>query len=162
VVRYRGPLSLLGLLSILTLYIIHLTKQARLANARVPDLVAFTLDKLATQAFHHASDSDAWPESWISVGQLRDDVLRDEFSIERRERLWKKVKAVVESNANVRASVREDRMGEVSRCWEWIGAVQKLEDRRDSGSTPRWSPGSEGLNREEMAGKRWEENRPLW
>ena len=94
------------------------------------------------------------------MGQLRDDVLRDEFSIDRRERLWKKVKAVVESNANVRASVREDRMGEVSRCWEWIGAVQKLEDRRDS---TRWSPeAGNGSGREQIAAKRWEENRPLW
>ena len=94
------------------------------AKARVLVLVAITLDRLATQAVLYDRGDAA--ESWISAGQLRDDVLRDEFSARRRENIWKKVKAVVELNANVRASVREGRGGDVSRVWEWIGSVGLL------------------------------------
>ena len=59
---------------------------------------------------------------------LRDDVLRDEFSAARRGALWDVVRSLVEGNANVRSMVREARAtGEVSRVWQWIGAVQRLE-----------------------------------
>ncbi len=88
--------------------------------------MAITLDRLATQAALYARGDAA--EEWISVGQLRDDVLRDEFSAKRREDIWRLVKSVVEMNANVRASVREGRGGEVSRVWEWIGSVGHLAD----------------------------------
>lgn len=88
--------------------------------------MATTLDRLATQAALYARGDAA--ESWISVGQLRDDVLRDEFSDKRRESMWKRVAAVVERNANVRASVREGRAGDVSRVWEWIGSVGLLDE----------------------------------
>lgn len=77
------------------------------------------------------------PEPWISVGQMRDDVLRDEFSAKRREAIWKRVKAVVEANANVRPSVREGRAGEVSRVWEWIGSVGIMEGARSG----KWAKG---------------------
>ena len=83
-----------------------------------------TLDRLATQAgLYNRGDAT---EPYISVGQLRDDVLRAEFSAARREDIWKKVKVVVELNANVRASVREGRGGDVSRVWEWIGSLGLL------------------------------------
>lgn len=83
-----------------------------------------TLDRLATQAgLYNRGDAT---EPYISAGQLRDDVLRTEFSAARREEIWKKVKVVVEMNANVRASVREGRGGEVSRVWEWIGSLGLL------------------------------------
>lgn len=103
----------------------------------MPALVATTLDRLATQAALHARGDAA--EEWISVGQLRDDVLRDEFSAQRREGMWKKVKEVVEMNANVRASVREGRGGEISRVWEWIGSVGVL---GNGGVDDSWSGGS--------------------
>ena len=89
--------------------------------------MASTLDRLATQAALHARG--AQPEPFISAGQLRDDVLRQEFSLQRRDAIWTKVKDVVEMNANVRASVREGRGGEVSRVWEWIGSTMAEEER---------------------------------
>jgi hypothetical protein len=89
--------------------------------ARVPDLVATTLDRLATQAALYARGGGREP--WIPVGQLRDDVLRSELRGSRREELWKRVRNVVEENANVRAAVREGRGGEISRAWEWIGGI---------------------------------------
>lgn len=150
-------------------------------HAKVPTLVATTLDRLATQAALYSQG--AGPESWISVGQLRDDVLRDEFSAKRRERLWKRVKAVVEMNANVRASVREGRGGDVSRVWEWIGSVGFIEDawavsgRRESsrlslgpviGSSPVVSVEGNGTGNgngnagREMGQRRWDEGRPMY
>ena len=143
-----------------------------------------TLDRLATQAALHAQDERAVPEPWVSVGQLRDDVLRHEFSARRREELWKRVRAVVEMNANVRASVREARGGEISRVWEWIGSIGALDDgpsggRRQSGrisfgvptsasSSPALSLSSasspafrSGENRQDLA-RRWDEGRPVY
>ena len=72
------------------------------------------------------------------MAQLRDDVLRDEFSAARRKKLWEKVQKKVESNSNVRPMVREGRTGDVGRVWEWIGAVGAIDntpysDRRKSG-----------------------------
>lgn len=149
------------------------------AKARVPDLVKLTLDRLATHAALHAQDPRAVPEPWISVGQLRDDVLRDEFSVGRREELWKRVRAVVEANANIRASVREGRGGEVSRVWEWIGSIGLLEDgysssgRRASarpslisasameGSSPSPAP-EQGRQLPTTMMQRWDEGRPIY
>jgi hypothetical protein len=62
------------------------------------------------------------------MAQLRDDVLRDEFSASRRTKLWEKVQKKVESNSNVRPMVREGRTGDVGRVWEWIGAVGAIEN----------------------------------
>lgn len=130
--------------------------------------MSLTLDRLATQASLHAQDKDAFPENWISIGQLRDDVLRDEHSIRKREALWSKVRPIVEMNANVRSSQRESRSGEISRVWEWIGAVGNIDDgetrrRRKSG---RVSWGAYDENSSPVsgtdAGPRWEESRPIY
>lgn len=131
------------------------------------------LDRLATQAALHEQGSV--PDRFMSLGQLRDDVLRNEFSDSRRENIWKKVQAVVERNANVRASVREGRSGDVSRQWEWIGSTDsvdesRLVDRRRSG---RYStrPGLEGTqdggsapirSDEDALQRRWDEGRPVY
>lgn len=140
-------------------------------RARVPGLVSSTLDRLATQAALHAQGSS--PEPWISVGQMRDDVLRDEFSAKRREDIWKRVRDVVEMNANVRANVKEGRLGEVSRVWEWIGALPVMDDawggdRRQSG---RYSMGASGETPSRtdspafgggVENRKWDEGRPIY
>jgi hypothetical protein len=156
-------------------YLRHLLRQRAADRARIPALVATTLDRLATQAaLHRQAAGDG--EAWISVGQMRDDVLRDEFSVGRREGIWAGVKRVVESNANVRASVKEGRSGEVSRVWEWIGATAGSEERRKSGriswnvpaedgggedGTPL-GKGREGDNNGEREGRKWDEGRPIY
>ena len=138
----------------------------------MPALVATTLDRLATQAALHARGETL--EGWISVGQLRDDVLRDEFSASRREKQWARVAAVVERNANVRASVREGRGGEVSRVWEWIGSLGLLGDtsagRRESGRISWAGAGTPDNNlngspegsSEMMEVRKWDEGRPIY
>lgn len=142
---------------------------SRSDTARVPSLVATALDRLATQAALYARGDAA--ESWISVGQLRDDVLRDEFSDKRRESMWKRVRFVVERNANVRASSRELRGGDVSRVWEWMGSVGLLDEawsgrsKRVSnvelpeGTTPEVTSPSD---REMVDQRKWDEGRPIY
>ncbi|OAX81288.1 hypothetical protein ACJ72_04375 [Emergomyces africanus] len=118
---YRFPLLLLALLIAAAAYARSTVRSRRSDAARIPSLVNMTLDRLATQAALHARGEAL--ESWISVGQLRDDVLLDELKGSLRERLWKRVQSFVEGNANVRASVREGRAGDVSRVWEWVGGI---------------------------------------
>lgn len=85
------------------------------------------------QASLHAQDPSVYPENYISVAHLRDDVLRDEFNNDRRNKLWKKVIKKVEGNANVRPMVREGKSGDVGRVWEWVGAVGLLENSPGEG-----------------------------
>ena len=67
------------------------------------------------------------------MNQLRDDVLRNEFSSSQRIKIWKHVQKKVERNSNVRAAVREGASGDITRMWEWIGPVRMLEEGRGSG-----------------------------
>lgn len=177
--RYRIQLAtLITLFAVLTYLRLEILAR-RDSRARVPALVATTLDRLATQAVLHARGDAA--EEWISVGQLRDDILRDEFSAKRREDIWKQVKAVVEMNANVRASVREGRGGEISRVWEWIGSLGVLGEEAWSGERKsgagRVSYGSSGLvdngfvgsslveggaRGEMVVQRKWDEGRPIY
>ena len=137
-----------------------------------------TLDRLATQAALHSRGEAR--ESWIPVGQLRDDVLRTELKGSRREELWRRVRTIVEGNANVRAAVREGRGGDVARVWEWIGGVggvagelDSAEKRRESGkvrfslSPPYSSPAVGGTTDGEALGsertvRKWDEGRPVY
>ncbi|KAK4613349.1 Inner nuclear membrane protein SRC1 [Fulvia fulva] len=96
-------------------------------ESKAKQLASLALEKLSMQASLHAQDPDVYTENYISVAQLRDDVLRDEFSASRRTKLWEKVQKKVEGNANVRPMVREGRSGDVGRVWEWVGAVGYLE-----------------------------------
>lgn len=173
--RYRLSLSLITLLILGLLYVRSLIRTSRNDTARVPSLVATTLDRLTTQAALYTR-GDA-TESWISVGQLRDDVLRDEFSDKRRASIWRRVSAVVERNANVRASVREGRGGDVSRVWEWIGSVGLLDESWSGGrgssagkrvsfgglpesGTPNGSATPSGGEMVER--RKWDEGRPVY
>ena len=112
-------------------------------------------------------------EGFISIGQLRDDVLRAVLSASERERVWKGVRAIVEGNANVRAASREDsRTGELSRVWEWIGPVNLapgLEGRKSGGMIEDRvaSEGNEGgeivkNSKEMVASRKWDEGRPVY
>jgi len=131
-----------------------------------------TLDRLATQAALHVQDREAFPEPWISMGQLRDDVLRHEHSISKREAIWSRVRKVVEMNANIRASQREGRSGEISRVWEWIGAIasgdraEDQERRRKSGRVSWGMQGdtssSAGRTDDGPVQQKWTDSRPIY
>lgn len=153
--------------------------------ARVPELVATTLDRLATQAALHARGGAVEP--YIPIGQLRDDVLRSELHGKRREELWQRVRRVVEGNANVRAAVREGRSGDVARCWEWIGGIGSVSTpggagnavgdvgRRDSArhllpsplnaaaeTQPATIDGNDDPATSPRQARRWDEGRPIY
>ena len=112
---------------LMAVYARYSIASSRNSETKAKSLASFALDRLATRAAQHLQDSARFPEPYISMGQLRDDVLRDEFSSRARQKLWTKVQAKVEGNSNVRSMVRESRTGEVSRVWEWIGAVEAIE-----------------------------------
>ncbi|KAK3065891.1 hypothetical protein LTS18_002269, partial [Coniosporium uncinatum] len=62
----------------------------RKTETQAKELAKMALGKLAEQASLHAYDPQNFPESYIGMGNLRDDVLRDEFSASRRTKLWEK------------------------------------------------------------------------
>ena len=170
-VRYRIELIGIVFIALVVATIRNHILTLRNDNVRVPHLVSSTLDRLATQASLHTQGNDSEP--WISMVQLRDDVLRDEFSAKRRDGIWKRVQAIVERNANVRSSVREGRAGEISRVWEWIGSMPALEDtwsggRRESGrkwddSRPEYArTADQGTSPVGIEPRKWDEGRPLY
>ncbi|KAK5115768.1 hypothetical protein LTR62_000857 [Meristemomyces frigidus] len=113
----------------------------RETEERAKMLASRALEMLRQQAALHAYDPEGYGEDYMAVAQLRDDVLRDEFSAGRRKVLWEAVQRKVEANSNVRPMVREGRAGDVGRVWEWVGAVGMIEgvtpgsgDRRKSGN----------------------------
>ncbi|KAG9737278.1 hypothetical protein KCU75_g17041, partial [Aureobasidium melanogenum] len=142
----------------------------RSTSTQAKHLAGVALDKLATQASLHAQDPVGYPEPLISMVALRDDVLRDEFRAQERNRIWTAVQKLVEGNANVRTMVREGRTGDVSRMWEWIGAVYRIEggSAHQSPAVGKiTSPGrlddsmtsGSGL---EIEKRKWEESRPYY
>lgn len=132
--------------------------------------MALTLDRLATQAA--MKDQGRLSEGFISVGQLRDDVLRHVFDRAERERVWSRVKNIVESNSNVRAATREGgKTGEWSRVWEWIGPVNFAPglEGRQSGGMITGSPSMEvsggsgnGTPARDGEGRNWDEGRAIY
>ncbi|KAL3492230.1 Man1-Src1p-C-terminal domain-containing protein [Aspergillus germanicus] len=177
---YRLPLSVLIASLIAAGYARSRVLARRSDLARVPELVATTLDRLATQAALHARGQAH--ESYIPIGQLRDDVLRSELRGNRREEIWKRVRNVVEGNANIRAAVREGRGGDVARVWEWVGGIGGVGGvgRQIEGSTPAKGPKVQfsplpstgdrspdstdtpsARDQQEVA-RRWDEGRPIY
>ena len=143
------------------------------AQKQIPSLVASTLDRLATQATLH--DDKRVTEPYISVGQLRDDVLRNIFSKAERESVWERVRKIVEANSNVRASTREGgKTGEWSRVWEWIGPSNFAPgvEGRKSGGFLTDSPASavspdntsimSNVDDGNVSARRWNEGRPIY
>ena len=115
----------------------------RETEARAKLLASEALERLSLQAALHAQEPGTYREDYVSVAQLRDDILRDEFSATRRKKVWEKVQQKVEHNSNVRPLVKEGRAGDVGRVWEWVGAVGMID-------TP-----PQGLNRRKSAQRVW-------
>ncbi|KAI5249008.1 hypothetical protein E4T43_00963 [Aureobasidium subglaciale] len=140
----------------------------RSTSTQAKRLAGLALDKLAAQASLHAQDPVGYPEPTISMVALRDDVLRDEFRASERNRIWTAVQKLVEGNANVRTMVREGRTGDVSRMWEWIGAVYRIEG--SANQSPVGQITTPGRLEESMASgsgleiekRKWEESRPYY
>ncbi|KAI9046150.1 putative sister chromatid separation protein (Src1) [Aspergillus affinis] len=173
---YRLPLSILVVIVSTLIYARSRVLARRSDMARIPELVATTLDRLATQAALHARGEAREP--YIPIGQLRDDVLRSELRGSRREGLWRRVRDVVEGNTNIRAAVREGRGGDVARSWEWIGGIgsvrgdiegsatrqregNKVHFTALSNETPQHS-GDHAMAGSPRESRKWEEGRPIY
>lgn len=132
----------LAVLSLAAVYGRYRLSSRTSTASRAKHLAGVALDKLAEQASLHAIDGTRYPEPWISIPALRDDVLREEFSARERLRLWAVVSKLVEDNSNVRPMQRESRTsGEMSRVWEWIGALNRIESRPSTPDLRRSSSG---------------------
>lgn len=134
-------------------------------SAQVPALVDLVLGRLSNQKVLGEDDMD---DPWLFLPNLRDDVLRSVHSLSERDRIWKKVKAVVEQNSNVRTSQREGRSGEVGRAWEWIGPVAGDGARRRKSGRVSWgadvrseSPAAVAADDVREA-RKWDEARPIY
>lgn len=159
---YRITLALLTSSALLLMYGRQRVVAYKEATAQIPGLVGTTLDRLATQAA--LKEDGRVSEGFIAAGQLRDDVLRNVFSVRERERVWHNVRKIVEDNSNVRAATREGgKTGEWSRVWEWIGPVDLapgLEGRRSG--LLRNSPEGNSAGRGETEVRKWDEGRPIY
>ena len=133
------------------------------AKAQVPALVDLVLERLANQK----QIGDDIDDPWLFLPNLRDDVLRSIHSLSQREKIWQRVRAVVEQNSNVRTSQREGRSGEVGRAWEWIGptagdsAWRRRSGRVSFGPDVKSETDSPGEEKSYLHQK-WEEGRPIY
>ncbi len=127
------------------------------------------LERLTSQKeLSYGGDAE---DPFLFLPNLRDDVLRATHSLAERERVWQRVRAVVEQNSNVRPGQREGRDGEVGRAWEWIGPSSAGEAgarRRRSGRVS-WDPdvkveeeGPEMPENRSALHRRWQESRPIY
>lgn len=124
------------------------------------------LGRLATQkelAYEESGEDD----SFLFLPNLRDDILRSVHSLSERERIWQRVRVVVEQNTNVRTGQREGNNGEVGRAWEWIGPIGAIENgaRRRKGGRVSWDADLNGLEGDQsVVHKKWEEpgSRPMY
>lgn len=160
--RYRVPIGLLILVVLAVLYLRAQYRRHLARSAQVPALVDAVLGRLANQKELGEEDLD---DPWLFLPNLRDDVLRSVHSLPERERIWHRVRAVVEQNSNVRTGQREGRSGEVGRAWEWIGPSRGEGARRRRSGRVSWAPGasSESPEGHEMAeSRKWEEPRPIY
>ncbi|KAI1821752.1 Man1-Src1p-C-terminal domain-containing protein [Xylaria intraflava] len=164
--RHRFQISVVIALILTALYGRARFISDRAAAAQVPALVDDVLDRLAQQKERGYQDDVEDP--WLFLPNLRDVVLRSTHSLSQRERIWRRVVAVVEQNSNVRTSQREGRSGEVGRAWEWIGPTTGDSGlRRKSGRVP-WgadaarSEDSPSLEPRSGLHRKWEEPRPVY
>ncbi|KAF2088618.1 hypothetical protein K490DRAFT_39803 [Saccharata proteae CBS 121410] len=144
IAEHFGQLVTVLALIIAVLYARWQFTSSRDMEARAKQLASKVFDRLALQSELHSENPRAYPEPFISMVALRDDILRGEWSTSSRKKLWNRVQSKVEQNLNVRSVVRENRSGDVSKVWEWVG-VQQLESGWGSATRKR-SPSPVDVN----------------
>ncbi|WYZ35007.1 hypothetical protein EsH8_I_001283 [Colletotrichum jinshuiense] len=162
--RHRFSIGSVILLISAYFYVRRRYRSHKATVAQVPALVDLVLSRLATQKELGEEDID---DPWLFLPNLRDDVLRSVHSLDERDRIWTRVKAVVEQNSNVRTSQREGRSGEVGRAWEWIGPIagdgarRRKSGRVSFGADVKMENTPEAPNKSDVHSK-WEEPRPIY
>ncbi|POS74546.1 hypothetical protein DHEL01_v207060 [Diaporthe helianthi] len=143
----------------------------RKISAQIPGLVDLVLDRLSEQKELAYGDEDGENDTFLFGSSLRDDTLRAVHSISQRDRIWKRVKAVIDQNSNVRTGQREGVNGEIGLAWEWIGPTGAGEagGRRKRIGRRSQSPGNTALGETSFVDrsavhKKWDEpgSRPIY
>jgi hypothetical protein len=124
-VWHRIRLYLLGsLLLLLTVqWLRHRLQKNQSKKGQSKKLVAATLSRLEEVKRQSLQRKSSKEEGYLSISQLRDDILRNETLESKKKALWTIVTKVVEANTNVRTRQAKVR-GEWSRVWEWIGSIK--------------------------------------
>ncbi|ROW18291.1 hypothetical protein VPNG_00363 [Cytospora leucostoma] len=161
----RHRLSIISVaLSILSaLYGRSRYRSYRATSAQIPALVDLVLGRLATQK--ELAYEDGGDDPFLFLPNLRDDVLRSVHSLSQRDKIWQRVRAVVEQNSNVRTGQREGNNGEVGRAWEWIGPTGAGETGSRRRRRVSWGGDAEGSEVDRsVIHRRWEEpgSRPVY
>lgn len=171
----RHRLSIGGVIALLLLVLYGRRRflQNRDLASKVPSLVDEVLERLANQKELAFEDGD--DDAFLFLPNLRDDVLRSMHSLTERDRLWQRVRVIVEQNSNVRTGQREGRNGEVGRAWEWIGPSRPViadgtGSRRRKSTRVSWGPDvkvekeetARALEDKAGAHRKWEESRPIY
>ncbi|RNJ60765.1 inner nuclear membrane protein enriched at telomere/subtelomere region [Verticillium nonalfalfae] len=164
--RYRLPAGSLAALVALYFYLRGRYRSHKAEVSRVPSLVDLVLARLASQKELGEEELD---DPWLFLPNLRDDVLRSVHSLKSRDRIWSRVRAVVEQNSNVRTSQREGRSGEVGRAWEWIGPLTGDSARRRKSGRVSFGTGAvtdddrkDEMSEKSTARSTWQESRPIY
>lgn len=124
--RLRIWVALLSALLMGGYWLRHRFQHNRFRKEKVKDMVASTLSRL-----EQAKRLNLEEESYLSISQLRDDVLRSETSESQKKSLWSVVMKQVEANSNVRTRQAKVK-GEWSRVWEWVGTIDGRKAARTS------------------------------
>ncbi|KAK6505007.1 inner nuclear membrane protein enriched at telomere/subtelomere region [Arthrobotrys musiformis] len=148
---FRWKLEIFGVITLILASLkIRSSMLRRQVYARqVQRLVGIALKRLAQQQRAYYNDRTA-DIAYLPVNQLRDQILSREFDPEKRQTLWTGVAKVVEMNSNVRTTSIEH-MGEIMRCWTWIGSSALLD--MDAGDGESGSQKDEAELRAIMGGE---------
>lgn len=88
-------------------------------KTRIKDLTNIVIEKLKKTKIEIPD------VPYLSSVQLRDLLINDETNIKLRNIIWNDVTKNIESNnTNIKSSLLEIH-GDMMRCWEWIGPIEK-------------------------------------
>lgn len=117
---FKWKLELFATLTIMASYMVAKNKvrQARNERKEISDLVKLTLKTVQKRSSDHSNDPIKTPTAYIIPSQLRDLALEQIHSPIERQKLWNKVKVIIESNSNIQLKQIEIE-GEITDVIEW-------------------------------------------
>jgi len=119
---YRVPVSLAAATVFLVWWSYYNWQSRQTETRRAYDLVPQVFTVLQSVAVSHQRNPREFPSAAILSSQLRDALLAETHSVAARKRLWDRVEAVVEDNANVRVA-EEEVAGDLGKAWRWVGGA---------------------------------------
>lgn len=137
--RIRLYLALFAALLATIQWLRHRLQTGRIRQGQTKELYASTLNRLEEFKRNSLQEDGKNQEGFLSISQLRDDILRHESSEKVKKRIWSTVAKMVESNTNVRTRQAKVK-GEWSRVWEWVGTVKQGAERS------KYRPKEEAVN----------------